>query len=59
MFCFQMPPLGGIPQMINNVGRRKTGTPLSSRSGSGIEAPTRAFKVARGKQLQLEDIYLK
>lgn len=29
--------------MINNVGRRKTGTLLSSRSGSGIEAPTRAF----------------
>lgn len=43
MLCFQMPPLGGIPQTLDNSGRRKTGTPISSRSGSGIEAQTLGF----------------
>jgi len=43
MLCFQMPPLGGIPQTLDNTGSHKTVTLVSSRSGTGTEAQTLGF----------------
>lgn len=54
-----MPPLGGIPQTLDNAGRHKMNSSLLQEWERNWSSDIWIYKVAWGKQLQLKDICLK